>query len=884
MEQQIAKLNLDGAKLEATGDYDGAIALFNQALALAEKNFGPDDPLTGLSLDDLGQAHTNKGEYAEAVKLLQRAVKLFEGGGGPGRSGLAQATHDLAMAYDYLADYSRAQPLYEQALALDEEIYGPESREVARSLNNLANLYREKADLARAESMLERSLNIRRKLYGPEHTLVGVMLNNLASIYEAQGNNAKAEDFFKQAIAIAEKRPDPENVEVAQYVNNLGVLIRADDPKRARPLIERGLALREKILGPNDPDVANSLNNLALLDAQQGDLKLAEQRLQRALTILQSALGPAHPNVGRVLANLAFLSLSKGEMKRAISLLASGSDNADRNLELMLATGSEEQKQLYMATLADGTSANISIHLMSAPNDEAAARQALTKILRRKGRVLDVMSGQMAAAGKSDIVGQAMLTKLAAVRTRLSSLVLRGPDNDKNLDQYKATISRLQEQAQSLEKMISERATATGVGVGASAITIESVQAAIPDGAALVEMIQYRPMTITFAVTPRWGAPHYAAYVLRHSGPPAWVDLGDAAKIDTDAARLRAALRNPRRADFTSLSRSVDEEVMRPIRKFLDNTQQIVLSPDGGLNLVPFAALVDEHDHYLVENYTVSYLTSGRDLLRLRDHMPSRGSPVIIANPLFAHGEPGNTLLREGETNGRGGGLRAAGFSGRFEPLEGTASEAKQLSDVLSGAKVYTGTQAIEAVVKRLQGPSILHIATHGFFLVKNITPAETARGSQVGASAAAAENPLLRSGIALTGANELDDGHGDDGILTALEASGLDLHGTKMVVLSACETGVGEVQNGEGVYGLRRALVLAGAESQMISLWKVDDDATRELMVDFYKQLQAGKGRADALREVQLQLLKSAEYKHPFFWAGFILSGDWGPIENLSK
>lgn len=881
IEQQIQKLSFDAARLQAKWDYDGAISLFGQGLALAERNFGPDDPLTGMCLNYLGQNYTNKGEYREAEKVLLRAVKIFEKGGYPGRAGLAQATHDLAMVYDYQADYSRAQPLYEQALALDEQVFGPDSAEVARTLNNLASLYREKADLARAEPMLERSLAIRRKLFGPDHPLIGVMLNNLGGVYESQGNNTKAAEFFKQAIVIAEKRTDPDNLETAQYVNNLGVLLRADDPRRARPLIERGLAIREKILGPDDAEVANSLNNLALLDAQEGNLKLAEQRLLRALASLQTAYGPAHPLVARVLTNLAFLYLARGEVKRAISLLTSNSDIGERNLELALAAGGEEQKRLYMATTADGTSANISLHLRLAPDDPNAARLALTKILRRKGRVLDVMSGQIAAVSKSDIVGQAMLSKLSSLRTQLSSLVLKGADNE-DLGQYKARVSRLQEQVRSLETTVSERAAAGGISSGA--VTIEQVQAAIPADAALVEMVQYRPMTVTAAALPRWEAPHYAAYILRRTGVPRFVDLGAAAKIDVDAAHLRAALRNPRRADFSTPARIVDEEVMRPIRNLLGDTRQILLSPDGALNLVPFAALVDEQEHLLIENYAFSYVTSGRDLLRWREHLPAREGPVVIADPLFAHGVPGNGQAPQKGSASTGQNLRSADFTGKFAALEGTATEARQLSTLMKGARTFVGDEATEASLKRLHGPSILHIATHGFFLTKPTNVNGPASGSATRGSyesgGAASENPLLRSGLALTGANELDDGQGEDGILTALEATGLDLQGTRLVVLSACETGVGEVQNGEGVYGLRRALVLAGAESQIMSLWKVDDDATRQLMVDLYKQLQAGASRSTALRQVQLRLLQTAEYRHPFFWAGFILSGDWRAIE----
>ncbi|HEV7396824.1 MAG TPA: CHAT domain-containing tetratricopeptide repeat protein [Pyrinomonadaceae bacterium] len=865
---QIVQLVLAGAKLQAAGDFDGAIAHFDQALTLAEKTFGPNDPLTALSLQNLGRVYSNKGEYAKAAKYLQRAVSVFEVSGASGRDGLGQSKHDLALAYDFLGDYSRAQPLYEQALAIEEEIYGPESREVARTLGNLANLYSDKADPERAVPMLERALAIRRKLYGPNHRLVAVMLNNLGGTYEALGNIPKAEEYFKQAISIAEQSGVPESLDLSNYLNNLGALIRIEDPKRARPFIERGLDLREKLLGHYDPDVAESLNNLALLDAAEGKRKLAEQRLLRALKILQDTFGLAHPLTLRVQSNLAHLSLANHQIKRALQLMASGSDYADRNLGLTLANGSEEQKRLYMATLGDGLSATISIHLKSAPANPEAARQALVKILRRKGRVLDVMSGQMAAVEKSDSEGQQMLTRLAAVRAQLSTLVLRGPERN-DLAEYKAAAAHLQEQSQTLEKLISERVTAAGVS-GAS-VTIANVQAAIPKGAMLVEMIQYRPLTITLANVPRWSPPRYAAYLLRHTGPPQWVELGEAAKIDQDTSRLRAALRDPRSLDFMALARTVDKELMQPVRKLLGTDRQILISPDGALSLIPFAALVDENNRFLVEHYTFSYLTSGRDLLRMGPHSSGSEGPMVFANPLFEHGI--STVAVKEQAENLGTGLRSAGFSGHFDALEGSESEAREVSAVLPGAQLFTGEQATESAIKNLKGPSILHIATHGFFLGRS---GERANGP--------AENPLLRSGLALTGANQLNGGNGDDGILTALEVSGLDLHGTQLVVLSACETGLGQIQNGEGVYGLRRALVLAGSESQIISLWKVDDEATRELMVHYYKLLESDQGRAASVREVQLQMLHGNDYKHPFYWAGFILSGKWGPLEKLGK
>src|SRR5262249_47788368 len=202
-----------------------------------------------------------------------------------------------------------------------------------------------------------------------------------------------------------------------------------------------------------------------------------------------------------------------------------------------------------------------------------------------------------------------------------------------------------------------------------------------------------------------------------------------------------------------------------------------------------------------------------------------------------------------------------------FAPLPGTELEAKQIKSLFPNTELLLGERATKASLKRVVAPRILHIATHGFFLEDQ--PVSTRglsgdKGDRRGLTATLKiENPLLRSGLALAGANRGTGSSGEDGILTALEASGLNLWGTQLVVLSACDTGVGEVRTGEGVYGLRRALVLAGSETQMMSLWPVSDRWTQELMVAYYRGLQRAQGRAEALRQVQLKMLKDVKRQH---------------------
>ena len=255
---------------------------------------------------------------------------------------------------------------------------------------------------------------------------------------------------------------------------------------------------------------------------------------------------------------------------------------------------------------------------------------------------------------------------------------------------------------------------------------------------------------------------------------------------------------------------------------------------------------------------------------------------MVLANPAF--GEPDqlaqSNLPKQQPTSTRRKITITKDLSEvYFTPLKRTTQEALTIKSLFAEANVLTGTQATESSLKKVSAPRILHIATHGFFLTDTVT-ASSQEGTRSISTNIKIENPLLRSGLALAGAN-LHKSANDDGILTALEASGLNLWGTKLVTLSACDTGIGEVKNGEGVYGLRRAFVLAGAESLIMSLWPVDDYVTREMMIAYYKALKVGLGRGEALRQTQLKMLQRKSRMHPFYWASFIQSGEWANLEG---
>ncbi|HKX28916.1 MAG TPA: CHAT domain-containing tetratricopeptide repeat protein [Blastocatellia bacterium] len=877
----------ESARLQRAGKYDEAYPRAEQALKMNEQVLGPDHVRVAATLKNLADLYWHKGDYERAWPLYRRAQAIWEKALGTEHPLVAYSLHSLALIEYERGDYVSAERLFQRTIKLLEQVLGPDHPQIANALNSLGTLYLKRGDYLKAEQLFRRSLAMREKALGPEHPEVSSSLNNLAILYRDRRDFDQAEPLFQRSLAILEKAFGPEHPDLARGLNNLAILYgRKKDYAKAGPLFQRGLEIWEKALGPEHPAVSSAVNNLAEFYRKTGDYAQAETLFRRALAVRERALGAQHPSTALALNSLATLHATKGEFAQALALQARAGAAEERNLVLNLTLGSERQKLAYLDLLSRGTAFTLSLHHRGAPNDPLALDLAFTTLLRRKGRGLDTMINTIEVLRRHTAPQDlALLDRLAGARARLAELVLRESGAVKP-ETYRRQLQSLEEEVEQLEAQLSSRSASFRAQV--QPVTTASVQAAIPADSALVEFAVYTPQDLG---TDQPSPPRYVAYLLPALGQPRWVDLGDAAAIDLSLDAWREALRSPNRPDVKSLARVVDEKVMRPVRAALpqeaDPVRRLLIAPDGLLNLIPFAALVDEEDRYLVERYSISYLSSGRDLLRLQVRQPGNEDVIVVADPDY--GEMAPRVQSEGRDVGPPSGAPQTAGSNLnlaqiyFPPLRGTVGEAKALKNILPQATVYTREQATETALKRLSSPGILHIATHGFFLNKESGSSGTRLGAAVAPADLPRENPLLRSGLALAGANlrGARADQGDDGVLTALEAAGLDLSGTKLVVLSACDTGLGDVRNGEGIYGLRRALALAGSETQVVSLWPVSDLGTRELMIGYYKALQQGAGRGEGLRQVQLEMLKHNNRRHPFYWAGFIQSGEWANLEG---
>jgi CHAT domain-containing protein/tetratricopeptide (TPR) repeat protein len=866
------------------GDAARAEPLLRRAAEVTAKASGAESLDYADVLHVLARARVARGDSVEAERLNRQALAIREKAAGPDSLAAAASLLSLAILHRAANDLPEAEKALQRTLAIRERLLGADHIEVANALNNLGLLYYGAGDYDGAEPIFRRSLSIREKALGPGHTQVGASLNNLGLLEWKRGDYVKAEGYYRRALGIFEKADGPESYGVANSLHNLGIVYKESgrDYVKAEEHYQRALAILEKLYGENHENTINCLTSLGILRQAAGDYEGAERYYRRALDSYEKGFGPYNTGTIRGLRSLARLYAAKGDVARAVEYQGLVGEREEKVTRLNLTLGSEKQKLAYFTQLQRPDRV-ISLHVGLAPGDGAARDAAAALVLQRKGRVLDALSGGLSALRQRfNAQDQALLTSLDEVTSRLARLIL-GKPRGASPEEHQSQIKALEQEREKLEAEIGRRSA--GFYEAQPPVTLESVRAAVPPEAALVEFAVYRPYDWKAAEEKTaYGEPRYVAYVIRNRGEVRWAELGPAAEIDKAVEALRRALRDPLRRDVREVARAADEKVMRPVRALAGDAGRLLISPDGALNLIPFEALVDERGGYLVERYPLTYLSSGRDLLRMSAPRRAGGRAVVIADPAF-----GNPPVVASAGRGAGGGARLDYSQVFFGPLPGVGDEVRALRGLLPGAEFLTGARATKAAVKRVRGPSILHIATHGFFLQSDPRPParETARAgdtTRLGKWVVQVDDPLLRSGLALAGANSSGPAGSDDGVLTALEMAQLDLRGTKLVVLSACDTGVGEVRSGEGVYGLRRALALAGAESQLMSLWPVSDRSTRDLMIGYYEGLTRNLGRGEALRQVQLRMLRGGARNHPYYWASFIQTGEWADLRGVRR
>lgn len=919
----VTLLNSLAHLYKAQGKYARAEPLLRRALAVIEPALGRDHVQVIVPLGNLADLSMMQGKYAEAESLYRRALAVAEKAHGPDHSLVATALSGTAALYQEQAKFAAAEPLYRRALEVYEKALGPSHPDVTYTLNKLATLYQEQAKYDQAEPLLRRALAIREAALGPDHPDVAITLSNFAKLNLGRGEYVRAEPQLRRALAIFEKAHGQVHPNVAGVVNSLALVYHSQGKDaEAEPLLRRAVAALEAAYGPGHPALAQGLINLAVL-SRRGNVAEAESLYRRALAIQEKALGPDHPDVALGLNNLAVLRCAQSEWADAGDLL----DRQRRGVRRFVARelpALQQADQLTFLRATDEGRLHTALDVgLARPGDSALAARSAGWLLNGKAVAHQALAEQaLLERDAADPARRDLVRQLHDVRRRHAALALSAaPRGD--TARHREQLHALDGQRRDLERKL---AAAGGTAAPAADPWVElaEVRRRLPANGTLVELAHFRAGDHAKG---EFLAPRYAAWVI----PPAGqgdvkvIDLGPAEAVDAAVAAVRRAIDDARGggdrsnpADFKSATRPKsiaalgEPDAERLTRQALDTLAKLVLhpllpvigdkshwliSPDASLWLAPWAALPLPDGKYAVEAHAITLLVSGRDLAAPpaapRADAPQ---PVVLADPDFdlsaadAAARMKRVLPHYAAPADGPRDARLASRLPKVGALPGTAAEARAVKPALekySGREpwLYLEGHALEAVAKSLRGNRVVVFSTHGFALPdQEVEPdgkADFAGGAKAPAKAkggGALENPLVRCGLLLAGCNRRGEGTPEDGVLTGLEIVGTDLRGTELVVLSACETGLGDVRNGEGVAGLRQAFQLAGARAVVATQWQVPDRESAQLMTAFFDHLAAGKSKADALRAAQLQMIEGRRAKgaaaHPYFWAAYTLTG----------
>ena len=832
---------------KSMGDYDKALSIHERSLAIREKSLGPEHPDTATSLGNLAELYRSMGDYANGLVLNERALAIYEKVHGPHHPATATSLNNLAQLYSAMGDYAKALPLQERALKIQEKALGLDHPDTAMSINNLASLYHSMRDFEKALPLQERALKIQEKALGPKHPDTAMSLNNLAEVYSSTGNYAKALPLSERALSINEETLGPAHQTTAASLNNLAQLLTLHgDCSKALPLYERALAIKENALGPDHPDTATSLTGLAVIFSFTGQIAKALPICERALAIYEKSLGPDHPDTAAALANLAYLKYQMGDYLSARAYAA----------RLITARQSELQTILAQdeGTRLSWQSVNQLFWLACLLEPDAIA----DLVLRMKGVVLDslVEDRSIALAAQGSNEGSESLKKIAQLQALLSKLAFE-PGQDEEVTRLKGEISQLQRDmaAKYLGRNL-QRASAT--------ITQSDITAKLSECSALIDLFQFHDPKLKGDEAQCLGA-----IIMAANNKLEFVRIDGAKAILQAIESLRQGIANGDAACVKEETELLSEKLWRPIaQKIPEGTNRLVISPDGDLNFLSFAALLGEDGKFLAESYDISYMGNARDLLRESNPTPPTRIR-IFGNPIFDQAtepvEENRFAFRSMEVDVFG--------QVQLPPLPGTEKECTEIQKIAANSgwdlETFTRERADEKTIRQTSKPGILHLATHGFYLNSYTPPQDSTRGMSVTGIQPTTPNkkgvdPMRASGIALTGAQSTLRSWAErkapdpdnDGILIAEEVAALDLQGTWLVSLSACETGVGEARSGEGVLGLRRSFMMAGAENLLMTLWPVSDQTTPEIMADFYREALKTGNAPGSLAKVQREWL----------------------------
>ena len=877
---------------EDMDDYKLAENYFGQVLEVRKKALGEEHPDYASSLYNLGLLYSDMGDYKTAEPYHKKALEIRKKVLGEEHPDYVSSLNDIGVLYKEMGDYKSADLYYQEALVIKKKTVGEEHADYASSLSNLGILHSDMGDYKVASTYYKQALEIRKKVLGEEHRDFAVSLNNLGNLYSKIGDYKAAEPYYTQTVQIIKKALGEEHPGYATSLGNLGYLYSTmGDFKLAEPYYKQALEIRKKVLGEEHPDYALSLNNFGQLYYYINDFISAEPYFKQSAEIYKNALGEEHPDYLDALTSYAYVLEKINREPEAYAILQQNFSKLAKQTADNFEWLTDNQKEAYWkkeSSFYEDLSEFANEVFQKVP--EAVGLNFNASLLA-KSKLLEVKilsNDQLSQEDKIDLESQELREELGYRRRLLAKVESDGSIEKEKLDKLKFEVD-------SLDKQLSLTWPEYAQQKKNLLITWDQVQQSLEEGEAAIEFERFKNKSDSLI--------YYNALVLKKGdSQPRLIQL--CSERDLQAI-------NPEKGYSAYYGL-----VWQPMENALEGIKTIYYAPTGDLYNVPFHAIYAAKDTgdeivpeklnnkrqviypeyakteqdaaYLMDRYTLHQLTSTRYLalgLKQKATEPVGTNLAMVGAVNYDYlpeGVTAPTKNKIGETQN----LSSNNAYGKLDYLEGTKTEVDVINQQVSAASWQTtileGNDATEEKITKMEGKEsreIMHLATHGFAFPAYDFQDTTISQNSLKYSYRYSTNPMVRSGLILAGGNWAWTGSDtltrvgaeQNGILTALEVSQLNLKKTKLVVLSACETGLGKIEGNEGTFGLKRGFKLAGVEQMIVSLWTIPDQETQELMSLFYSDLTQTKSPTLSFQKAQ-QAMKEKYPTSPFLWAGFVL------------
>ncbi|MCX8020131.1 MAG: CHAT domain-containing protein [Chitinophagaceae bacterium] len=890
-EDYVLTLRQLGSFYKNSGYYQKALNCYVRAESLLKTLKGESHPDYAACINALGLIYYHLENYEEAEKLFQQSLQILEKSSGRQHPAVANVLNNLGGLYENLADFTKAEQYYREAVSISKKTVGNEHPDYARALNNLALFYKNTGSYEKAEKRLKECLQIEKKVFGERHPQYAITLNNLAGLYETAGNFAAAEKIYLRALDIYVLNKVTHHPDYASLLNNLaGLYETVMKFSKAESLYREALEIRKKIFGEYHTDYAGTLNDLGYLMVQQRKYPLADSFYRASLAIKEKILGQRHPSYLNTLFNLGIFCFHNGKQREGEKMLmAAASALADFQITHQAAM-SEKETIAWIEKMNFRNEMLLSLPLYNTLSDSVLQFICNQQLLFKSFTLSELRNALSQFQNSPDSSVRRRFQHWIQLKNKLLKLY---SENDTG-----EAIANTEAEIEAAEKELNEMGLESLKAQARYQLTLEDIGSRLDPDEAAVEFVRFQLFHKNWK-----DSILYAAFIiLPDRKTPVYVPLFEEKQLRKilDSAGRKPIHRAQRLyANYTVKESSAEHPgiqlyrlMWEPLEKYLSGIRKISYSPAGGLYAVAFHALPTHSNRLLMEKYKLKQYVSCREIY-FRNKNAETGLPrsiVLFGNPAFDSDSAeminrakqnslqqniSNSALALQNVMKQFRGQRGA----RWAPLPGTAKETEMIKWLFQDKKIPARTfllkNASEENFKLLSGnsPEILHVATHGFFLPPPKKQKwQAAKGTENVFQRM--ENPLLRSGLALAGCQRIWSGKppvegAEDGILTAYEISQLNLRNTELAVLSACETGLGDIRGGEGVFGLQRAFKQAGVKKMLLSLWEVPDKETAELMNRFYSYRLNGKSDDEAFFLTQQELKQKYSALH---WAAFVL------------